>query len=306
MGGNESRACGKDQNVRAPFAPSSEPRYLDWETALATALPSFENGMHVDSLRRPGLFPISLDRVLIEYLLGNPRLQPAANVEYYHAACYGAFVIAGSAFELRKLVAAACVTDGITPAFGQRLDAVVHSVEAIDDGHRVRLAYLCKKWDTPMYNGDTFASTSSDRCNFNNARPGREAAAPRATFTKDVTKDARKGNAKAEAPAADKAKRWGYGPSHVTWARAGYMEKSIFMAANPMHRQRRQQGGSQCGGRAYETTNSRAAADGCYCCCIIGERSGDREEGECIIRISSLPTGSPATSSLCMSSMGSP
>eukprot|EP00873_Tetraselmis_striata_P014899 jgi/Tetstr1/435163/TSEL_002619.t1 len=59
--------------------------------------------------------------------------------------------------------------------------------------------------------------------------------------------------------------------------------------------------GSQCGGRAYETTNFRAAPDGWYCRCIIGERSGDREEGECIIRISSMPTGRPATSSLCMS-----
>eukprot|EP00873_Tetraselmis_striata_P003962 jgi/Tetstr1/424226/TSEL_000156.t1 len=66
--------------------------------------------------------------------------------------------------------------------------------------------------------------------------------------------------------------------------------------------------GSRAGmrGRAYETTNFRAAPDGCYCRCIIGERSGDREEGECIIRISSLPTGNSAASSMCMSSMGSP
>eukprot|EP00873_Tetraselmis_striata_P037768 jgi/Tetstr1/458032/TSEL_044540.t1 len=65
--------------------------------------------------------------------------------------------------------------------------------------------------------------------------------------------------------------------------------------------------GSQCGGRVYETTNFRAAPDGCYCRCIIGERTGDREEGECIIWISILPTtGSPTTSGLCMSSMGSP
>eukprot|EP00873_Tetraselmis_striata_P039102 jgi/Tetstr1/459366/TSEL_000434.t1 len=115
-GGNESRAEGHDQNVRAPFAPpSSEPYYLDWKTALATALPGFENGMPPDSLRRPWLFPIAFDRVL-EHLLGNPRLRPAAD-EYYHAACYGAF-IAGSTVELRKLMAAACVTEGITPAFG--------------------------------------------------------------------------------------------------------------------------------------------------------------------------------------------
>eukprot|EP00873_Tetraselmis_striata_P001301 jgi/Tetstr1/421565/TSEL_012509.t1 len=64
--------------------------------------------------------------------------------------------------------------------------------------------------------------------------------------------------------------------------------------------------GSQCSGRAYETTNFRAAPDGCYCRCIIGERSGDREEGECIIRISSMLTGSPATSSMSMSSLGFP
>eukprot|EP00873_Tetraselmis_striata_P036533 jgi/Tetstr1/456797/TSEL_043471.t1 len=79
----------------------------------------------------PELFPIALDRVL-EHLVGNPRLQPVAD-EYYHAACYGAF-IAGSDVELRKLLSAACVTDGITPAFGQGLEAIVHSMEAIDDG----------------------------------------------------------------------------------------------------------------------------------------------------------------------------
>eukprot|EP00873_Tetraselmis_striata_P011744 jgi/Tetstr1/432008/TSEL_021484.t1 len=97
-GGNESRAGGQDKNARAPaFAPSSEPHYLDWKTILATALPGFENGLPPDNLRRPWLFPITLDRVL-EYLLGNPRLQSAAE-ECYHAACYGAF-IAGSAVEL--------------------------------------------------------------------------------------------------------------------------------------------------------------------------------------------------------------
>eukprot|EP00873_Tetraselmis_striata_P038196 jgi/Tetstr1/458460/TSEL_004315.t1 len=76
--------------------------------------------------------------------------------EYYHAACYGAF-IAGSTIKLRKLLAAACVTEGITPAFGQRLEAIVHSMEAIDDGHRFRVAYLRKHWDTQMHHGDTFA-----------------------------------------------------------------------------------------------------------------------------------------------------
>eukprot|EP00873_Tetraselmis_striata_P007848 jgi/Tetstr1/428112/TSEL_018167.t1 len=100
----------------------------------------------------PGVFPISLDRVL-EYIMFNLRLQPAAD-EYYHAACYGAF-IAGLAMESRKLLAAACVTDEITPAFGQWLDAVVLGMEAVDDGHRSRLTYLRKHWDTHMHNSDT-------------------------------------------------------------------------------------------------------------------------------------------------------
>eukprot|EP00873_Tetraselmis_striata_P043628 jgi/Tetstr1/463892/TSEL_008703.t1 len=63
---------------------------------------------------------------------------------------------------------------------------------------------------------------------------------------------------------------------------------------------------SQCGGWACKNTNFRAAPDSCYCRCIIAERSNDRKEGECTIQISSLPTGSPATSSLCMSYRGSP
>eukprot|EP00873_Tetraselmis_striata_P044335 jgi/Tetstr1/464599/TSEL_009354.t1 len=67
----------------------------------------------------------------------------AARQEYYHAACNGAF-FAGSTIELRKLLAAACVTEGITHAFGQRLEAIVHSMEPIDDGHRFRQAYLRK------------------------------------------------------------------------------------------------------------------------------------------------------------------
>eukprot|EP00873_Tetraselmis_striata_P001967 jgi/Tetstr1/422231/TSEL_013083.t1 len=76
--------------------------------------------------------------------------------EYYHATCCGAF-IAGSTVELRKLMAAACVTEGITPAFGQWLEAIVHRMHAIDDGHRFRLTYLRKHWDTQMHHGDTFA-----------------------------------------------------------------------------------------------------------------------------------------------------
>eukprot|EP00873_Tetraselmis_striata_P004568 jgi/Tetstr1/424832/TSEL_015335.t1 len=60
------------------------------------------------------------------------------------------------------------------------------------------------------------------------------------------------------------------------------------------------------GDPACENTNFRAAPDGCYCRCIIGERiNGDREEGECTLRISSMPTSSPATSSMCMSYQGS-
>eukprot|EP00873_Tetraselmis_striata_P025844 jgi/Tetstr1/446108/TSEL_033708.t1 len=111
-GGNESRVGGQDRNVIcAPFAPFSEPHYLDWKTALAKVLPGFVNVMPTDNLRRLGLFPIALIDSVLEYLLGNPRLQPAAD-EYYHVACYGAF-IAGSAVKLCKLLAAACVTDMI-------------------------------------------------------------------------------------------------------------------------------------------------------------------------------------------------
>eukprot|EP00873_Tetraselmis_striata_P009346 jgi/Tetstr1/429610/TSEL_019508.t1 len=110
--------------------------------------------------------------------------------EYYHAACYGAF-IAGSPIELRnKLLAAACVTEGISPAFGQRLDAIVHSMEAIDDGHRFRLAYL---------------RGGGSRKSFKTTRPVRETVAPQATFAKDATKDAGRSKAKVEPPPVDKA-----------------------------------------------------------------------------------------------------
>eukprot|EP00873_Tetraselmis_striata_P019495 jgi/Tetstr1/439759/TSEL_028173.t1 len=91
--------------------------------------------MPPDSLRGLGLYPIALDRVL-EYLVGNPRIQPAAD-EYYHAACYGAFA-ADLTIELRKLMAAA--------------QSITH------EGHRFRLAYLRKHRDTQMmHNGGTFA-----------------------------------------------------------------------------------------------------------------------------------------------------
>eukprot|EP00873_Tetraselmis_striata_P003741 jgi/Tetstr1/424005/TSEL_014616.t1 len=73
-----------------------------------------------------------------------------------HASKYETF-IAGVEVELRKMVAAAFVTDGITPAFGQRLEAVVPSMEAVGDGHRFRLlGYFCKHGDTQMHNGHTF------------------------------------------------------------------------------------------------------------------------------------------------------
>eukprot|EP00873_Tetraselmis_striata_P002824 jgi/Tetstr1/423088/TSEL_013859.t1 len=45
----------------------------------------------------------------------------------------------------------------VTPAFGQRLEAIVHSMEAIDDGHRFHVVYLRKHRDTQMHHGDTFA-----------------------------------------------------------------------------------------------------------------------------------------------------
>eukprot|EP00873_Tetraselmis_striata_P000173 jgi/Tetstr1/420437/TSEL_011551.t1 len=55
-------------------------------------------------------------------------------------------------------MAATYVTGGITTAFGQRLEAIVRSVKAIDDGHRFRLAYLIRKHrDAQMHNGVTFA-----------------------------------------------------------------------------------------------------------------------------------------------------
>eukprot|EP00873_Tetraselmis_striata_P024105 jgi/Tetstr1/444369/TSEL_032260.t1 len=49
------------------------------------------------------------------------------------------------------------LTEGITLAFGQRLKAIVHSMEDIDNGHRFRLAYLRKHWGTQTHHGDTFA-----------------------------------------------------------------------------------------------------------------------------------------------------
>eukprot|EP00873_Tetraselmis_striata_P045469 jgi/Tetstr1/465733/TSEL_010358.t1 len=44
-----------------------------------------------------------------------------------------------------------------------------------------------------------------------------------------------------------------------------------------------------CSGWACGDTNFRAPPGGCYCCCIIGERTGDSEEGECTFRINSAP-----------------
>eukprot|EP00873_Tetraselmis_striata_P044351 jgi/Tetstr1/464615/TSEL_009369.t1 len=149
--------------------------------------------MPPDSLQRPGLFPIALGRVL-EYIFGNPRLQPAAD-ENYHAACYGAF-IAGSAVELRKLLAA-CVTDGIRVS--GLSEAIVHSMEAIDEGHRFRLTHLRKYWDTQMYHGDTFALDVPRQ--LQNYAPG----APRATFAKAVIKDYAASRAQSDEPVAHAA-----------------------------------------------------------------------------------------------------
>eukprot|EP00873_Tetraselmis_striata_P029037 jgi/Tetstr1/449301/TSEL_003816.t1 len=53
--------------------------------------------------------------------------------------------------------AAACVTDRITDAFEQLLETVVHSMEAVHDGHPFRLTYFRKHWDMHMLNGYTFA-----------------------------------------------------------------------------------------------------------------------------------------------------
>eukprot|EP00873_Tetraselmis_striata_P038885 jgi/Tetstr1/459149/TSEL_004596.t1 len=153
--------------------------------------------------------------------------------EYYLAACYGAF-IAGSANEMRKLLAAASVTDGITPAFRQRLEDIVHIVEVIDDGHRFRMAYLRKHRDTQMHHGDTFAldvhrerrknhrpsalrrrlparndrdrdGGGGSRKISKTTRPAREAVAQRATFPKHATKDSDKGKANVELPTVDTA-----------------------------------------------------------------------------------------------------
>eukprot|EP00873_Tetraselmis_striata_P034030 jgi/Tetstr1/454294/TSEL_041213.t1 len=125
--------------------------------------------------------------------------------------------IAGSAVELRMLLAAACVTDGITHAFGQRLEPIVHSMEAIDDKHRFRLAYLRKVtkllelYKDRVYDANIASAAKTtarqrfggalrrndrdrdggggSRENFKSTRLGREAVAPRATFAKRGTKD---------------------------------------------------------------------------------------------------------------------
>eukprot|EP00873_Tetraselmis_striata_P017489 jgi/Tetstr1/437753/TSEL_026407.t1 len=110
--------------------------------------------MPPDSLRRPGLFPIALDRVL-EYLLGNPRLQPTTD-EYNHAACFGGF-IAGSTAELRKPLAAACVIDGIPPAFGQWLEAIVYNNNTEAPSTTASGSVWLFSASTRMHHRDTFA-----------------------------------------------------------------------------------------------------------------------------------------------------
>eukprot|EP00873_Tetraselmis_striata_P003624 jgi/Tetstr1/423888/TSEL_014511.t1 len=116
------------------------------------------------------------------------------------------------------------------PAFGQRLEAVVHGMEAVDDGHRFRLAYLRKPWDMQMHNDDdTYftlhgvgerylchgtknAATAIKMAAAATAttlrpRPAREALSPRAAFAKDTIKDAGKADAKAETSVVDKQGR---------------------------------------------------------------------------------------------------
>eukprot|EP00873_Tetraselmis_striata_P041153 jgi/Tetstr1/461417/TSEL_006527.t1 len=137
--------------------------------------------MPPDSLRRPGLFPIALDRVL-EYVLGIPCPRPAAD-EYYHAACYGAY-IAGLAIELHKLLAAAVYNASATKmSAGQRFGS---SGNHQNDRNRDK--------------------SGSNRDNFKTARLARETAAPRTiTFARDTVKDSSKGKTKAEASTTNMA-----------------------------------------------------------------------------------------------------
>eukprot|EP00873_Tetraselmis_striata_P014391 jgi/Tetstr1/434655/TSEL_023746.t1 len=158
-------------------------------------------------------------------MLDNRRLHPTTD-EYHHAACnYGAF-IAGVAVELRKLLAAACVTDMTTAAFGQRLEAVAHNMEANlgapeftefmgiykDRDFDADIASAAKTSTRQPFGGGHRCSHSDweggggNRDNFKTARSPREVQAPRAAPSKDTTKDAGKGEAKAEASVADKAK----------------------------------------------------------------------------------------------------
>eukprot|EP00873_Tetraselmis_striata_P023527 jgi/Tetstr1/443791/TSEL_031779.t1 len=46
------------------------------------------------------------------------------------------------AIEIRKMLAAACVANGITPDFGERLEAIVHNMEAVDDDVVLRQRYV--------------------------------------------------------------------------------------------------------------------------------------------------------------------
>eukprot|EP00873_Tetraselmis_striata_P018306 jgi/Tetstr1/438570/TSEL_027121.t1 len=76
--------------------------------------------------------------------------------EYYHDACEGRGVYRQLGHQVAEAARCGLRHDGITPAFAQRLEAVENSMEAVDDGHRFRLAYLRKHWDTQMHNGDAF------------------------------------------------------------------------------------------------------------------------------------------------------
>eukprot|EP00873_Tetraselmis_striata_P020573 jgi/Tetstr1/440837/TSEL_000253.t1 len=103
---------------------------------------------------------------------------------------------------------------GITPAFGQWLEAIVHGMEAIDDGHQFRspeFSLLLELYKDRVYDANIASAAKTtarlrfggalrrndrdqdggggSRENFRTTRPGREAVAPRATFAKDGAKD---------------------------------------------------------------------------------------------------------------------
>eukprot|EP00873_Tetraselmis_striata_P042481 jgi/Tetstr1/462745/TSEL_000705.t1 len=109
---------------------------------------------------------------------------------------------------MRKLLATECVTDGIAPAFGQRLEAIIHIMEAV--GRR-----LASRRETPArqcFGGGHHLRHERDRDesgsnsdNLKTARPVREATASCIIFGKDTAKDSSKVKAKAKTSTTDKA-----------------------------------------------------------------------------------------------------